>query len=397
VVHKVAKITVAQANQYAAAAGFSGDNLATMVAVAQAESGLVTNQRHTNADGSVDRGILQINNKWHPEVSDAQADDPGIAFKIGWNLSKHGTDFTQWNAWKNGSYKKYLPGGTTATAGLSGGWSEAKAKSLWPWLFPFTPQPTGRISQRWNGSSEQGIDLTQTLDTPITSLTFGQVLNTFYYGGGGVVVIESTIRRYGKVAVYYQHLDLIAVKTGDTIKVGQVIGYSGGQLQGGHHPATSQFSSGPHIEVGFNCGTGFSGYKSLGPNADPYPWLLDLIQNGPPGNDVAASGNLAGIFAPLVSTISNTSAGTGPAADDYAAICLAIDETMRFDRIDFGSSWTDIPGGVVSWFGHNGFALLVRMMLVVGGLVVILAVILALIGNTLKEAAPAVVAAAALA
>ena len=37
--------------------------------------------RYVNRDGSVDRGIAQINDEYHPDVSDAQADNPYFAIR----------------------------------------------------------------------------------------------------------------------------------------------------------------------------------------------------------------------------------------------------------------------------------------------------------------------------
>jgi len=63
------------------------------VRVAKCESRLDCEAVNTNADGSRDRGLFQINSKWHPDVTDAQAFDPIFstqffckAFKAG-NLS----------------------------------------------------------------------------------------------------------------------------------------------------------------------------------------------------------------------------------------------------------------------------------------------------------------------
>jgi hypothetical protein len=69
------------------------------VRVAKCESGFNWNATRTNTDGSRDRGLYQINSKYHPEVSDAEAFDPIFstkffckAFKAGhldwWNWSK---------------------------------------------------------------------------------------------------------------------------------------------------------------------------------------------------------------------------------------------------------------------------------------------------------------------
>jgi len=75
------------------------------VRVAKCESGLNPQATNTNADGSIDRGLYQINNKYHPEISDADAYDAEKscrffckAFKAGhlswWNASKTCWDLT---------------------------------------------------------------------------------------------------------------------------------------------------------------------------------------------------------------------------------------------------------------------------------------------------------------
>jgi hypothetical protein len=69
------------------------------VAVAKCESSLNPKAINTNTDGSRDRGLFQINEKWHPEISDEQAFNIETstrffckAFKAGhldwWNATK---------------------------------------------------------------------------------------------------------------------------------------------------------------------------------------------------------------------------------------------------------------------------------------------------------------------
>jgi hypothetical protein len=69
------------------------------VRVAKCESSLNPKAVNINAPDSIDRGIFQINSKYHPEVTEAQAFDPEFstqffcrAFKAGnlswWNASK---------------------------------------------------------------------------------------------------------------------------------------------------------------------------------------------------------------------------------------------------------------------------------------------------------------------
>ena len=49
------------------------------LAVAKCESGLNPKARNKNTDKSIDRGLYQINSRWHPDVTEAQADDPIFA------------------------------------------------------------------------------------------------------------------------------------------------------------------------------------------------------------------------------------------------------------------------------------------------------------------------------
>ena len=115
-------ITVAQATDYASAAGFTGDALTTIVAIAQAESGLdttavnVNSDSHTFTDGhvgpSTDNGLVQINDYWHPEVTLAQADDPAQAMLAAYTISHSGTDFTPWSTYNSGAYLRFMPAST---------------------------------------------------------------------------------------------------------------------------------------------------------------------------------------------------------------------------------------------------------------------------------------------
>jgi hypothetical protein len=83
------------------------------------ESGGNARARNRNDDGSYDRGIAQINSSAHPDISDAQADNP--AFAIRWAARFFGAKVA--NA--GGNYVKayrgeggYNPGGPNPFAGL---------------------------------------------------------------------------------------------------------------------------------------------------------------------------------------------------------------------------------------------------------------------------------------
>ena len=56
-----------------------GIDPALAVRVARCESNLKTTAENVNASGSRDRGLFQINDKWHPSVSDEEAFNPIFA------------------------------------------------------------------------------------------------------------------------------------------------------------------------------------------------------------------------------------------------------------------------------------------------------------------------------
>ena len=147
-------------------------------------------------------------------------------------------------------------------------------------------------------TGEMGIDLGMPLGTPITALYAGKCTwagLTDWGGGrtsGGMVVIlcnvpdvpnnvgppySSNPTKPGVYSSYYMHLDTAAVKEGDDVAAGQLIGTSGGQNpgQGGHWPTSPGYSNFLHIEFGFNA------YWVSGPgrNIDP-TWAIDAARKG---------------------------------------------------------------------------------------------------------------------
>lgn len=108
-------MSMQQAADVARKAGFSGDKLAIALAIAQAESSLnPSDVSKPNKDkwGSHDRGLWQINDHWHSEVSNADALDPLKNAQAAYRISEGGTNWSQWSTYGkdgNGIYKKYLP------------------------------------------------------------------------------------------------------------------------------------------------------------------------------------------------------------------------------------------------------------------------------------------------
>jgi hypothetical protein len=108
-------------------AGFDATgNLVTAVAVGLAESGCNPSARGTNPptsgcpNGSVDRGLWQINNCYHPEISDACAYDAQCNANAAYTISSAGTNWTPWSTYTSGAYRTYLSQAQTAVNLLFG-------------------------------------------------------------------------------------------------------------------------------------------------------------------------------------------------------------------------------------------------------------------------------------
>lgn len=129
-----ATLTPRQIAGFAQGAGFRGRGLVRAVAVALAESGGKTNARNTNSDGTTDRGLLQFNSKWHPEVTDAEADNPAAAMAAAFRVSKHGEDWSQWATWPVAAgaqlARARMAAHNPADVKDSPWWAEAAAKAV---------------------------------------------------------------------------------------------------------------------------------------------------------------------------------------------------------------------------------------------------------------------------
>jgi len=67
------------------------------VRVAKCESSLKPKALNINKDGSKDRGIFQINDKYHPEITDEEAYNPAVATTFFCNAVKAG-NLSWWSA-----------------------------------------------------------------------------------------------------------------------------------------------------------------------------------------------------------------------------------------------------------------------------------------------------------
>jgi Lysozyme like domain len=128
----------------AAQAGFTGQGLRLAVAVGLAESGGSPTARGPNPPtpgcltGSIDRGAWQLNDCYHPEVTDSCADDLACAASATYRISAAGTDWREWTTFESGAYQAQLATADQAIATLS----QASALSSVPPGFG-TPGPCG--------------------------------------------------------------------------------------------------------------------------------------------------------------------------------------------------------------------------------------------------------------
>jgi hypothetical protein len=74
-----------------------GERSRDALCVAGAESGWEPLAVNVNDDGAEDRGVFQINSRWHPHVRDAEAFDPAANVRYAHALSHGGTDWSAWS------------------------------------------------------------------------------------------------------------------------------------------------------------------------------------------------------------------------------------------------------------------------------------------------------------
>ena len=110
----IGKLNFSGIQQYASAAGFSGDDLTTACAVALAESSgnpSVVGDLNVTPGGSI--GLWQINLKAHPEYTASQLTDPQTNANAAYAIYQAaGNAFTPWTTFKTGAYLSYVPAPT---------------------------------------------------------------------------------------------------------------------------------------------------------------------------------------------------------------------------------------------------------------------------------------------
>lgn len=142
-------------------------------------------------------------------------------------------------------------------------WAQLGSRGGTPWFMsPYT--------QVFGQNGETGIDIGTPFHTPISALFGGTIYSAAYGPWGGEV--KASADGYGTNNWQdYIHFDIMnpALRTGMSFGPGFILGMSGGEnpgYPGAHHPASPQFSSGPHTEFGmYHGGPHFAGGVAMNP------------------------------------------------------------------------------------------------------------------------------------
>lgn len=361
-------------------AGFTGDGLNIIVAIAQAESGFIPNATNVNKDGSIDRGILQINDFWHPDVSTDCAFNPNCAFQQGYAISNGGKNFNAWASFTNGQYLKYIKNAK------QGNNTQTVQQLLGTFYDPGNISQSYGVAELGNSANgiHSGVDYSEPLGTAIPSLSDGTVIdvvtgcpvvsgvgkgNANSCGGGfgnHPVILLSDGR-----TLIYGHMQSVVVNKGDTVVIGQTLGYVG----------MTGFTTGPHVHVELDrAGTTGGGSAN---SIDPTSFIKNAVASAPqtiavnnPGSSAATGSSLfdSTLFNYLSFNLLATNFNqqmTYINGFDGLAIAIHRAETL------YPFVWSNPIGSVVV----NGRSIVVRMLFIIIGMVCIIMGVLWLVSS----------------
>lgn len=204
------------------------------------------------------------------------------------------------------------------------------------------------ITESYNpGGGEYGEDVATPFHTQITAPYGGTVFNASYQPWGGEVGIQANVPGVGLVNEYVQHLDQLSVQVGQTVSAGQLLGLSGGQTSGGSHPASPQYSSGPHTEVGFG-----APWIGGGQNFNPAGALNMATNQSASNNPISSIGN----------TIAGVASGIGTAGNAVTSGAAA--GTITGNVLNLGPISIPLPSN--DFWIRGGLVLVGIVLLVVG-------------------------------
>lgn len=429
------QLTIPQALQLAADAGFSGQSQIIMVAVAMSESNLYTHAINSCDPYGGSFGVLQINgshfgrqfgNAGQYTMSQSAAFDPALSFIFSFELSAGGTDFTPWGSYTNGGYLNHISAVRAALGQSAGTGTQFPPYTGTPWYSYdyYSDAPAGQAGYH-------NTDVGTPVDTPITAPLAGTVTDIGYFDWGGQVTwkVDTPSAINGHKDAFVIHLDAINpnLQVGQHINKGDFLGYSGGQntnaglpptAPGGlqHHITLPSHSTGPHLDIGVSdSSTGSLDIDQWASNQlvlmarsqqIPYgpsgTFTPDLGNPNPTGNEEWFNKDSLG------QKIHNTLVqypgfyGIADALDEANTFPGFINDMPVIDKLSFNDlkEIGEIPGAflqsITDTIIGNSIPLFVRGVLIVAGLFLLLALLWQLAKpqiESLQELAPLLLAA----
>jgi murein DD-endopeptidase MepM/ murein hydrolase activator NlpD len=259
-----------------------------------------------------------------------------------------------------------------------------------------------------NGHS--GIDLAEVNGTALTSSVTGVIVAAGVRAWGGQVSIRfpSPSMPGGYAVLTHLHMSDIAegIEEGANVTVGQYIGKTGGASWSSPIPTTC-CSTGPHLHFELSAGDEppyWHTYEPYKPDKNHYPinptgfWEAIKAAGGPV-NDQSGLGLVtpanpasAGLTGSSAASGSNGPASigqSGPSAGQtahgflqefpgFAGIVMAADAAEQVQPYTPDQNVLTAPGSIFGWIVSNTMAILLRMLLVVLGLGLIVALLYSL-------------------
>jgi hypothetical protein len=162
----MASLSAAQIQSYAAGAGFTGPDLTTAVAIAQAES---SGNPSIIGDNGQSYGLWQINIPSHPNLNGPSLLNPAANAQAAYSIyAAAGGSFTPWSTFNSGAYLAYMPGGQPASSPAA---TPADSSSV---------IDVGSADDTGDDSDDSGDDTTDVTSVPAQAGIFGNMdSNTF--------------------------------------------------------------------------------------------------------------------------------------------------------------------------------------------------------------------------
>jgi len=193
--HTSNALSMSQVAGYWKRGGGSSSSCPTAVAVAWAESHGNPRARGNNP-GSYDRGLWQINSKWHPDVSDSCAYNAACNAKNAVRISSGGSRWSPWATYNHGKHRQYLSQARSACSNSRDEDGSVTVPESGSRTWGDSPSdPNGQLTASWSGLSAMLKDL------------FGkkpEKTNTDMYSRdeddytGGVTIPDSGSKTWGK-------------------------------------------------------------------------------------------------------------------------------------------------------------------------------------------------------